>query len=394
MARSRCCSPIVLVLALLSAASYADNDAERDASLEAELAELKARIDELEKNQPPEPERSSPPRLNFKADFRYRYDYLDDEAAEEPRQRHRIRARGALTARVDEDVLLGFGVASGDEDPISTNQTLGNASSTKDWRLDLAYFQWNLTEQWQLVGGKYVNRIYRPEGYPLLWDGDLRPEGLNLHFEEGLFFANLGYNIIESDNRGGGQDTAEYITLSLGQDFIFDERALLRIGGGYYLFNTKGKGRLDAGRSFGNSVDEAGAYLYDYRELELFAEYHFGLAGEEAILFMDLVQNQDAPEQNLGYAVGLHYGRIEEKGDFKLGIAYQALEADAVFGGFTDSDFAGGGTDNQGQVYTAVYAIRERVVFSVTYFDTEYGEFSQGQAQDFKRLFLDLVFQY
>ncbi len=81
-------------------------------------------------------------RLRWKGDFRHRYENIKVES-KDPRSRMRIRARINLEADVSETVQVGLGFASGGEDPVSSNQTLGGGGSTKDLRLDLAYFDWS-----------------------------------------------------------------------------------------------------------------------------------------------------------------------------------------------------------------------------------------------------------
>ena len=45
----------------------------------------------------------------------------------------------ALVAKPTDTTEVGLGMATGGDDPVSTNQTLGGGGSTKDVRLDLAY---------------------------------------------------------------------------------------------------------------------------------------------------------------------------------------------------------------------------------------------------------------
>jgi hypothetical protein len=78
-------------------------------------------------------------RIRLKGDFRYRYETIKEEDVDN-RNRNRIRARFHLEADVTDTVQVGFGLATGGEDPVSSNQTLGGGGSSKDVRLDLAYF--------------------------------------------------------------------------------------------------------------------------------------------------------------------------------------------------------------------------------------------------------------
>ncbi|MEJ2273622.1 MAG: putative porin [Woeseiaceae bacterium] len=99
-------------------------------------------------------------------------------------------------------------------------------------------------------------------------------------------------------------------------------------------------------------------------------------------------------EQDTGYAYGISYGGTEERGDWQVGYSYQKLEADAVFGAFTDSDFAGGGTDNRGHQVSAAIALNGKAKLQLTYFDTDTGLYSSDEDVRYRRAFLDLIFDY
>ena len=80
-------------------------------------------------------------RVNVNADFRYRFEAFDIEDTPD-RHRNRLRARVGMTAAVTDNTQLGFELASGSEDPVSTNQSLGNDFSTKPVNIDQAYLRW------------------------------------------------------------------------------------------------------------------------------------------------------------------------------------------------------------------------------------------------------------
>ena len=71
---------------------------------------------------------------------------------------------------------------------------------------------------------------------------------------------------------------------------------------------------------------------------------------------------------------------------------YRDLEADAVLGVFTDSDFIDGGTDGRGHEFGFDYQIVKGVKTGATYFDNQ-RRLSLG-AKDYQRLQLDLVFDF
>jgi hypothetical protein len=73
-----------------------------------------------------------------------------------------------------------------------------------------------------------------------------------------------------------------------------------------------------------------------------------------------------------------------------LGYNYRDLEADAVVGAFSDSDFIGGGTDGKGHMFTAGYAISKNFTTGITYFSNEKGQ----QETDYDRLQIDFKLKF
>ena len=127
--------------------------------------------------------------IRWKGDFRYRYETFDIEGQPD-RDRNRIRARAHLVADVTPSIGVGLGVASGGEDPVFSNQTLGGGGSSKGLNLDLAYFDWDGLTNTHVVGGKFKNYLIDSGRSALLWDSDWRPEGIGFSWANDLFFAN------------------------------------------------------------------------------------------------------------------------------------------------------------------------------------------------------------
>lgn len=334
-------------------------------------------------------------KLSLQGDFRMRYENIDQEYRDE-RNRERIRARVALTARPQDNLEVGFGLSTRqDGDPVAGNQTLGNGGSGKSIYLDLAWFDWAARPGLHVLGGKFRNNLYRPGRNALIWDPDLNPEGFGLSYSDGRFFANLLGTWLESDSDGnkafaaGGQ---------LGLAWPVTDGVKLTLGAGYYDLNTAGKGAFyvvsgKPARYYGNSVDGGGRYRYDYRELEGFAELGFRLLGLPASVFVDHVRNLDADAFDTGWAAGAQLGAAKARGSWELSYAYQDLERDAVFGLWTDSDVGGGGTDNRGHILRGAYALTGRTSMAFAYFINETGR-NQGSRADYDRLQLDLNFRY
>lgn len=330
--------------------------------------------------------------IRWKGDFRYRYESFDVEN-QPNRDRNRIRARAALIADVTPTIEVGLGLASGGDDPVSSNQTLGGGGSTKDLRIDLAYFDWDGLKDTHVYGGKFSNYIHRAGKNGLLWDGDWRPEGTGIKWNNGVFFANGLGTWIESDSKEG--QSFAYLT-QIGAKFPIGDNFKLTTGVGYHVFDTAGSGSFFGKDDdfFGNSFDPVSkTYLYDYEDLEFFADLGFEMFGHPALLFGNYVQNQAVDEDDTGWAVGFKYGAAKNKGEWQFGYVYQRLEKDAVLGLLTDSDFGGGGTNSKGSIIKGSYAIYKNFNANLTYFINDVG-LDLEDPIDFKRLQLDLSFKY
>ncbi len=78
--------------------------------------------------------------IRFNGDLRYRHELIDAEGKPD-RSRHRIRARLGMYGKVNENMTVGIQLATGSDNPVSTNQTIGGGFSSKNVVLDLAYFE-------------------------------------------------------------------------------------------------------------------------------------------------------------------------------------------------------------------------------------------------------------
>ena len=336
-------------------------------------------------------------KIKMKGDFRYRYETIDVEDRDS-RDRNRIRARLAVAAALPNNTEVGLGVATGGDDPVSTNQTLGGGGSTKDVRLDKAYFKWNATDSLHLQAGKFSNPLYKPQKSSLLWDGDWRPEGISAGYAGDLLFANFMGNWLESDTRR--DNDAFSWSLQGGTRFSLGD-ATLSAGIAYHDFPTAGRtpfyGDDDEPEFFGNS-SIGGVYLYDYQMVELGGDLKMNVFDMPLAIYANWVNNQDADDYDTGWLAGISLGKASGKGTWGIGYQYRDLEADAVLGLLSDSDFSGGGTDGKGHILTGAYGINKQWSLGVTWFlDNEAGEKNladQGGALSYDRIMVDTKFKY
>jgi hypothetical protein len=331
-------------------------------------------------------------RIRWQGDFRYRYENIDVGDGND-RNRSRIRARPALIADVTPNLVVGFGLATGGDDPVSSNQTLGGGGSSKGIALDLAYFDWSALENTNIVGGKFKNFLYKTGGNDMLWDGDWRPEGTGIIWNNDRFFATGLGTWIESDS---ARQESFASALQAGMILPLGDKVTITAGVGYYTFDVSGLNSIYGGDDdfYGNSFNPiTQTYLYDYEEIELFAELEFDLFARPLNIFADYVQNQGADENDIGYAFGFTYGAAKKKGQWEFGYTYEKLEADAAFGLLTNSDFGIGGTDAKGSIFKGSYALHNGINAVLTYYMTEVG-IRYPDPQDVNRLQADLTFKY
>ncbi|HJP39680.1 MAG TPA: putative porin [Gammaproteobacteria bacterium] len=385
-----------LPLFLAVAALWGGFSAQAEVS-EEEFNELKAKYAALAEKVDGKRDTSWAERIGISGDFRYRYENIDEQGKDE-RNRSRIRARTAIKAALPNDIEVGLGLATGSKDPVSANVTIGGGGSSKEINLDLAYASWTGLSNTVLSGGKFKNPFIRPGGNGLLWDGDWRPEGLSVGWDNGSFFGTALGTWLDGDSEGGSE-----FAWGVQGGFKTDlGHATVMVGAGYFEIGVEGEQTVygEPDDFFGNRgtctdpVTPAGCtYDYNYEEVEVFAEVVTRLAGQAVRFFADYVQNQDADDHDTGWAVGVKLGKVKDTGKWEAGYLYQDLEADAVFGLLADSDFGGGGSDNKGHRMYIGYGLNKMAALQATYFINE-ANIAAGNPHDYDRFMLDIQFKY
>jgi len=250
-----------------------------------------------------------------------------------------------------------------------------------------------------LHAGKTKNIWFRPGGSELLWDGDLRPEGVSLTYKGDNYFVNTGLNFLESDSKSGNVRIAYGLQAGFqGQTSV----GKVVIGASYFDIGTEDRSVFygDDDDFFGNSfacimpATLAGCeYLNDHEEIELFAELNTEVADRPIMFFVDYARNQDAAELDIAWAAGIKLGKASAPSTWELAWVYQDIEADAVFGLWTGSDFGGGGTDTRGHIFKGGWAINRQWTMSFTYFMNE-RNVDLGTIEDYDRLQIDAAFKF
>ncbi len=352
--------------------------------------------------------------VTFKGDLRYRYETIADDSKLDAdkdtytRQRDRIRARLGAEAKANANLKAGIRLSTGQSDPVSGNQTIGDGFGKKEFRLDLAYFDYNFLPEatdaeLHLIGGK-MNNPFMTLPDDLVWDGDLTPEGLALKAQKTLgkvtLYGNGGYLWVQER-----ADTDDSL-LTAGQAAMridFMPEVALTLGVAYYGFsNLEGNNVIDwenKNNAYGNSTQKGTvsgsttnkAWKMDYTPMVPFVQLDLYVAGKPLSLFGQQIGNSEADSLDSGYMVGVSYGKAKNVKTYEIGYSYAELEKDATVGMFTDSDRWGGGTDGHGHKVYARYQLMKNLQIGATYFADEKPISDGAKTKDYSRMQLDLV---
>ena len=342
--------------------------------------------------------------VKLSGDFRHRHELIQDESKDEDRTRWRIRARLMLSAKISESISVELRIASGSDDPVSTNQSLDGSWSTKGFSLDLAYFDFHpeSVKGMHIIGGKMKLPFQKVQKTELIWDGDLNPEGLAAKFKGELndrVVVMLGAGFFYVEENSSSDDF--WMTGAQGVLKVEPAENIHFIAGaGYYDYNIEAEETpvfFDNEDSFGNNAIPVGGgsdellYATDFNELEILGEFGFKKDKLGFYLYGNFVTNTAADSLNTGYLVGATVKHGKGKGNMKLAVNYREVEDDAVIGVFTDSDFRGGGTDGNGFEFGFGYGLADKADLGVSFFLNNKGI---DEEVDYKRLMVDLKLKF
>lgn len=316
------------------------------------------------------------------------------------RHQLRIRARLNLTAKVNDQVETGIGLATGNTtNPVSTNATLGDSLNKKNFLLDLAYLKWKPLPDLTITGGRFANPWFSTD---LVWDQDVNFDGVVFSYRPQLT-QNLTMFLT------GGAFPIQEIELSshdkwlyagqLGLTYRNEKTVTATIAAAFYdfenvtgiandpsqpgatdysapLFQQKGNTLFDIDPSSAIKT----AYAAEFRELNIGGSVDLGFWDPlRVVLTADYVNNigydsayvnaltgAQVHRQTEGYQFGITVGHPEtrEFGLWKALAFYKYLEADAVIDAFTDSDFHLGGTNAKGWIFGADLGVGKNVWLS------------------------------
>ena len=331
-------------------------------------------------------------RLSFAGDIRYRNESFDVEYVDRNRSRDRVRARLNANFRVNDTVSGQVGLATGADDPRSSNQSLDGQNSRKAIGLDVAYVTWAPNADWKVTAGK--QRYSWQRSGSLFFDGDVNPEGLAVNYGTGNFFASAYYDWLSeralsfSSPTGTNTDSIMY-GAQVGYRIPFSDSVKMTVAATYFDFDgVQGYNPLFGGNSFGNTTTTSAAVcnrtlavgtaclLSDFDILQGFADLTATVGGQPLRVFLDYARNTAAEvnpvageKLDTALAFGVGYGLASAvKGTWEIGALYQQIEKDALFGQLLDSDFGDGNTDADGFVIRGGYTVARNWTVNATLF--------------------------
>lgn len=334
-------------------------------------------------------------------DVRARHETIDIEGEQDnggrDKDRQRLRARLGVTTQINPEVETGIQIASGNSaDRRSTNQDMDAYFDKKALWLDLAYINYHpiAVPGLKIFAGK-MKQPWMALG-DIAWDGDINPEGFagNYTLKNGTttFFGTTGYFVLKDNVDGEGvqfENDLSLFSLQVGSAFDVGQNVRLTLGASMYDFNNEEQGLAPAPavafRANGNTTDE-------FNLVELFGQMDVIGLPIPLSVYGQYVQNQDAEDfydptakkqyldggEDTAWLLGLR----TNIGGVALDYNYRDVEANAVVGSLTDSDFASGYTNSSGHKLKAGYDFLTNFNVALTYFMAESNAASRFEPVD------------
>lgn len=331
-------------------------------------------------------------KMQIKGDFRLRYEHIERDINRDlhkgtskyiDRDRYRYRLRLGAVANITDKIDVGFGFASGSDDPRSTNQTYQKTFSTGDLRIDYAYARYKPFSWVTLIGGKFENPLWTPTD--TFWDADIRPEGAAVQFTYAALpsvdlFLNSGWFIL--DELPNDTNDPSMFVVQPGSKINFGG-AYFKNAISYYTFDNVKNHSFSDWSSKTNTLRGLAAGL---KSGTLENNYDsFILSGELgyktplslmpfAILFGEYLKNTDGPSgTDKGYAYGIKLGnqKVKKQYEWQILARYARLERDAWLDFLPDSDTYGGQTDVKGSKFQITYGLLNNVSLVGTYLNSK-----------------------
>ena len=375
---------------------------------QAESAEEQAKVATAETKKGPQlPEWLG--RITPFGDVRLRYEGFFNQPSKEgtkvtARNRERIRFRLGLKAAWTDELSTTVRLATGNvNDPISTNEDLGNAFTRKNFNTDWAFFTFTPGATFNmrpglltLQGGKFPNPMFRVN--ELVFDDDLSPEGLSETLavlpkpigpldQLKIFAEQWTFGEVSNGPDGwmlGGQINPSFhfgntrVDVGLAQ-YWWDNAYLIAqdLNTNSVLKNSNlvcNTSHVCSSPTQNVSGTIAG-FRSGFQETNPSVQVTFpNFVGTQPLnVFADYVYNWNAAtSDNTGYQLGWRIGQQKVRGDWSLYAFWERLEQEAVLSQFTASDFGPGTTNQQGGQVGLEYQLLNPLTISTRSWFTNY----------------------
>lgn len=310
-------------------------------------------------------------RFHLKGDLRLRQEVIDTDKFsvvpdDKNKDRERYRFRYNVNIDIADNIFLETAVSSGKYNPTSGNVSFKGDASIQDYfvdelKIDIFDVKYSFDKAWIRVG-KGKHHIYRPIGTQLVWDNDIRLEGINYGYKNANTMLRIGLNRLHREKGHKGVNASD-INILIAQ-YVHTQKLsshTVNLGAAYYHYDgIKGSSTpYDSGRK-GNTVNNSGLYSYNYGIVETFVE----IKTKDPIMDKPLkaalivAYNALASKDNLGYDLS---AQLDMSKKWKAAVTYRNVGKDSVFGAHNDSDFSGGGTDSSGYYIKTKYKFANNV---------------------------------
>lgn len=334
-------------------------------------------------------------RFHAKGDLRLRQEVIEKEGSAD-KNRERYRFRYSVNFDATDNIRLETAVSSGKYNPTSGNVSFKSDENIQEYfidelKIDILALKYSFDNSWVRVG-KQAHDIYRPIKTQLVWDNDIRLEGINYGYKDGNSMIRVGANRVhrEKDNRDGDD-----INIFLAQ-YVHTQKlddAKLNLGAAYYHYDgVEGTTHPYDSGFMGNTsetVNGVDVYKEDYGIVEAFAEIQvkdlvMGMPAKAAVI---LAYNALASDDNFGYDISAELAMTKK---WKAAVTYRDVQKDAVYGAHNDSDFSGGGTDSKGYYVKTKYAFAKNVDVAGWWNWSKLGDLEL----DYHRVQLDVILKF
>jgi len=337
-------------------------------------------------------------------DFRLRYQYVEVQDQRSQSQ-GRFRVRLNLDIEVAKKVKFIFGIASGGNDPRSSNQSFGGDWDKKQININYAYVNYSPFKWLNLEGGKMANPIYTVS--QLLWDEDINPEGVAAQIDYPInpclsLLLNAGAFVLQDNKNNTPTDPWMWV-IQPGFSWKSEAGLQAKFAAGYTSFENfqdQPQQKYSSGTNSYYTTDGTNKlYKYKYNLATMTGEMGLknpipGFAPiRYAGLFGEYTNNVATSNGKSGYLTGLTFGdeKVVEKGQWYFRGSWRRLEKNAVPDILPDSDFYFGDTGVSGYELVFRYGLWKNINLQTKYVR---GEQISGPSEPENLIQTDLNFKF